>query len=110
MNENKYLKLFETLEDAQMVLADLTEMLEKRNQLLPAMEEKLAGLLHMPADKREKISRKQSFKEEKEIYQLSGYDPITKMIFLKDENYQRIYQAIEIERLIFHEYNFEPAA
>lgn len=107
MHKSKYLRLFKVLDEEKFQVADLTELLTQRAQLLPVMEEKLASLLRKSPNDRETIMRNFSFKSEKEPYQLIGYDPITKMVFLKEVRCTTICIPVEIERLLFHEYEFE---
>ncbi len=104
MAENKFIRLLHALEDAKLSTADCADLIEQRSVQMPEMEEKLRSMLQKPSEEREMITKKGRLESSEDVYELAGYDPITKTVFIRDLEYPSCLRAVEIERFIFHEY------
>lgn len=103
MCQNKFLTLLRVLDERKLSISDLEELLKRRTEQLPVMEERLTAMLRKSLDERETITRKRISTMEEDEYMLAGYDPITKTAFLRNTKYS-LYEVVEIDRFIFHEY------
>ena len=97
-------RLLHALEDAKLSTADCADLIEQRSVQMPEMEEKLRSMLQKPSEEREMITKKDRLESSEDVYELAGYDPITKTVFIRDLEYPSCLRAVEIERFIFHEY------
>lgn len=74
------------------------------------MEEQIITLLKNPPKLKQLITRKRRYGDEIETYALSGYDPITQLVFIHSEKYRTTHTAVEIDRFIFNEYSIASEA